>query len=145
MPLMDTGNILVWQALKLYLPPDTKLTSVRRPAEKQLDIIKQMAMQNGYSFTREPTLNDRSSWEEVLRFVRAKGYKVAEPGRSMHERGLAYDLTGPDLKKIEAAILKAATDGRIHLVRPPLFERKNNCIHVEIDEAVLDFEPFDWA
>lgn len=145
MPLMDAGNRMIWQALKLYLPNETRLTSVRRTASDQLAFIKSAAVKNGYKFKKEPTVGDEASWSGALSFLRRKKFDVAAPGRSMHQRGLAYDLTGKDLEKIRAAVLKAAAEGRIHLVKPPLLETKNHCVHVEIDSAVIDFEPFDWA
>jgi hypothetical protein len=67
----------------------------------------------------------------------------------MHQRGLAYDLTGLDLEKILAAVNKAANDGRIHLIPPrsgwnnPRLEFA--CVHVEIDGGKIDFEPFEYA
>ena len=67
----------------------------------------------------------------------------------MHQKGLAYDLWGLDLRAIFAAVKKAAQWGRIQLIRPrvgwenPRLE--GGCVHVEIDGAKLDFEPFDYA
>ena len=148
MPLMDVGNYLVWQAIKLYLPPGTKLTSVYRPAQAQLEFIMKKAQSQGYKFTRPAVLSDRTSWSAALDFVRSKGYKVAEPGKSLHQRGLAYDFTGPDLQKIKAAVLKAVSEKRISLVNKPnnlIIEPQNNCVHVEIEAATIDFEPFEYA
>lgn len=149
MALMDAGNILIWQALKLYLPPGTKLSSCYRPPQAQLDFITQTARNRGYRFTRTPVLSDETSWSGALAFIRQKGFKVATPGKSLHQRGLAYDLSGPDLSKIEAAVRKAVADKRIRLVQGSpsaiLHETKNSCVHVEIDGALLDFEPFEYA
>lgn len=149
MALVDTGNRLVWQALKLYLPLGTKLSSCYRPPQAQLDFIVQTARGRGYHFTKFPTLDDESSWSGALAFVRQEGFKVAAPGRSMHQRGMAYDLSGPDLSKIETAVRKAAADGRIRLVQGSpssiLREATNRCVHVEIESGLLDFEPFEYA
>ncbi|MGH7617044.1 MAG: hypothetical protein ACREPM_07450 [Gemmatimonadaceae bacterium] len=146
---MTRTNELMWQALKLYLPPGTKLNSVRRPPQEQLDIIVKLARSNGYQFAGLPRLGDESSWSGALAFIRVKGFKVAAPGRSMHQKGLAYDLAGPDLNKIEAAVRKAVSDGRIKLVPGSksaiLQEPKNHCVHVEMQSGVLDFEPFDFG
>ena len=65
MPLMDTGNWLIWQALRLYLPPGTRLTSVYRPAQAQLDFIVRAAKQRGYRFTKNPSLVDETSWQDA--------------------------------------------------------------------------------
>jgi len=149
MALVDTGNQMVWHALKLYLPPGTRLTSVYRPAQAQLDFIVRKAKKEGYTFASQPLLSDRSSWIGALDFIRSKGYKVAEPGVSRHQKGIAYDLSGPDLNTIEAGVRKAVAEGRITLVRdsksPILRETVNRCVHVEIEAAILDSEPFDWA
>jgi hypothetical protein len=149
MALIDTGNWLIWQALKLYLPPGTSLSSCYRPAQAQLSFIVQTARAKGYHFTQTPALNNEASWNGALAFIRQKGFKVAAPGRSMHQRGLAYDLSGPDLSKIETAVRKAVAEGRIRLVQGSpsaiLRETKNRCVHVEIEGGLLDFEPFEYA
>ena len=149
MPLMDVGNTRIWYALKLYLPPGTRLTSVHRSAEDQLAIIEQRARKLGFQFARKPTVGDRSSWEPALQFLRRKapGNPVAPPGRSLHQRGLAYDLVGPNLDAIKTAVEEAARDGRIRLIpgarQNP--RREGLCVHVEIDGGTIDYEPFDWA
>ena len=148
MALMDVGNKFVWQAIKLYLPMGTKLSSVYRPAQAQLDFIVKKAQAEGYKFARPAVLNNRSSWSEALDFVRSKGYKVAEPGKSLHQQGLAYDFTGPYIQKIKAAILKAVGDGKIRLLNKSnnlIIEPINNCVHVEIEQAWLDFEPYEYV
>jgi hypothetical protein len=149
MAFVDAGNLLIWQALKLYLPPGTTLTSCRRPPQAQLDFIVRKARAKGYQFTKVPVLQDESSWKGALQFVRDQGYKVAAPGRSMHQRGLAYDLSGADLSAIERAVRKAVSDGRITLVEGSpsaiLQESQNHCVHVEIQAGLLDFEPFEFA
>jgi hypothetical protein len=149
MPLLDSGNQLIWHALKLYLPPATTLSSVYRPPQAQLDFIVRTARSKGYRFAQTPTLHQEGTWSGALSFLRQKGYKIAAPGRRMHQRGLAYDLSGPDLNKIEQAVRKAAADGRIRLVAGSpsaiLREIQNHCIHVEIEGGFLDFEPFDFA
>lgn len=149
MALMDIGNQMVWQALKLYLPPGTVLSSVRRPPKNQLDVIIAEAKKNHFVFPRPPALSDPASWEPALEFLRKKGYQIAAPGKSVHERGLAYDLSGPDLGKIESAVRKAVADGRIRLLegsrKPIRLEPINHCVHVEIDGALLDYEPFEFV
>src|ERR1700674_4676593 len=129
MPLVDAGNLLIWQALKLYLPVGTKLTSCRRPPSEQLDFIRSTAETHGYNFATPPTLANPKSWLPALQFIRTKGYKVAAPGSSKHQKGLAYDLSGPNLDSILAAVKKAVAQGRIRLVQRStsnlLIERKN--------------------
>jgi hypothetical protein len=149
MPFVDSGNMLIWQALKLYLPFGTKLTSCRRAPSEQLAFIKTTAEKHGYRFNTPPTIGDSTSWQPALDFIRSKGYKVASPGASMHQRGLAYDLSGPNLNAIVSAVQKAVSQGRIRLVAGSrsklLIEKKNNCVHVEIEGGLLDFEPFEFA
>jgi len=147
MPWMDAGNRMIWQVLKLYLPAGTRLTSVHRSPYQQLAFIIRTARQKGYTVAQNPILGDRSTWAGALDYIRARGYKVAEPGRSVYELGLAYDLSGPSLNEIEKAVRKAVTEGRIRLVRPDgiIVEHHNGCVHVEIDGGLLDFEAFELA
>jgi len=112
MPWMDAGNRMILQALKLYLPAGTRLTSVHRSPHQQIAFIVRTARQKGYTATRSPILGNRSTWVGALDYIRAKGYRVTEPGRSIHERGLAYDLSGPNLSDIEKAVRKAVAEGR---------------------------------
>jgi len=146
---MDSGNLLIWQALKLYLPLGTSLTSCRRPPSEQLAFITRTAEKHGYKLIL------RLLWKIVLpgslllnSFV-ARGFKVAAPGSSIHQRGLAYDLSGPNLDAIFAAAQKAIEQKRIRLVAGSrtnlLIEPQNNCVHVEIEGGILDFEPFEIA
>lgn len=148
MPLVDTANVMVWNALKPYLPPGTRLTSVYRPASEQLAFIVRKAKKEGYVFDTPPVLRDRDSWIGALEFLRARDYKIAEPNKSMHQRGIAYDLAGPDLGRIEKAVHRAVADRRIVLSKskhPILRELKNHCVHVEIEAAVIDNEAFDFT
>ncbi len=147
MPMMDVVNLAVWYQLKPYLPPGTCLMSVHRSPQAQLDFIVAKARRHGYNFVRPPSLHDPSSWQAALTLIREKGYKVAAPGRSPHQQGIAYDLTGPDLRKIEASVRRAVGDKRITLAHSRtaiLVETKNQCVHVEVVGAVLHNEPFDF-
>jgi hypothetical protein len=154
--LMTETNRLIWEALRPYLPRGTTLTCVRRTKENQLAILEKNAHDMGYVFHRRPTVEDESSWLGAYNYLKvakdAKGNRrdVAKPGSSLHERGLAYDLVGPDLYGIERAVRKAFADGRIHLLMPWTsftlhVEKGNNCVHVQIDGAVLDFDPWQLA
>jgi hypothetical protein len=149
MALVDSGNLMIWQILKLYLPLGTKLTSVRRPVDEQLAFIVKTAQKNGYAFAKKPTFADSASWQPALEFLRSKNYKIAAPGKSMHQLGLAYDLSGPNLPAIFTAVQKAVAQKRIHLVEGSrsnlLIETTNHCVHVEIDGGLLDYEPFEYA
>lgn len=146
---MDAGNEMIWQCFKLYLPPGTQLTSVRRSAEDQLALIVKRAKKQGYVFARPPNVGDESSWLEAWQLVNTPNNPVARPAHSMHQRGLAYDLAGPNLQAIFAAVKKAASTGRIHLIRPRLGwdnpRLEGRCVHVEINAGKLDFEPFEYA
>jgi hypothetical protein len=149
MALVDTGNYLMWQALKSYLPPGTSLSSCYRPAAAQLAFIVRKATKEGYTFGNPPTLRDESSWSGALALLRKKGYKVAPPGKSNHQSGLAYDLSGPSLPAILAGVEKALAAGRITLLQDSrsnlIIEHKNHCVHVEIESALIDHEPFEFV
>ena len=148
MSLVDTANVMVWYTLKPYLPPGTRLSSVYRPASAQLAFIVRKAKKEGYVFEKPPVLHDRDTWIGALQFLRDLDYKIAEPNKSMHQRGIAYDLVGKKLDDIEAGVRRAVKEGRITLAktkRPILRETKNNCVHVEIEAAVVDNDQFDFA
>ena len=144
---MSAFNDAVWQCLKLYLPRGTRLTSVYRSDAHQLELIVERAEKHGYKFAKTPKVSDPSTWHDAWRLANTKRDPIAKPGSSVHRLGMAYDLTGPDLAQIKAAIVKAATDGRIVLApeRPnwtnPRLEGR--CVHVEILGGKLDFEPFE--
>jgi hypothetical protein len=148
---LDKRTELIWQAFKFYLPAGTRLSEVIRPPMAQLELIVRYAKKEGYQFKRTPALADRSTWEPALLFLKSRGYNIAVPGTSMHERGYAFDLTGPDLNRIAEGLLKAAGQNRIHLMPArrnwpnPKIETTNHCVHVEIDSARIDFVPFDFS
>jgi hypothetical protein len=145
--MLDVVNLAIWYQIKPYLPAGTRLTSVRRPAEAQLNFIVATARKHGYQLPRPASVHDPSSWQGALDFIKAKGYKVAAPGRSAHQQGIAYDFTGPDLQRIESAIRKAVADRRITLATSKsaiLVETQNHCVHVEVVGAILHNEPFDF-
>jgi len=149
MAYVDTGNYLTWQALKSYLPLGTSLSSCYRPAQAQLAFIVRKAKKEGYTFARPAQLGDESSWSGALALLRKKGYKVAAPGKSNHQKGLAYDLSGPNLQAILTGVEKALAAGRITLLQDSrsslIIEHKNRCVHVEIESALIDHEPFEFV
>lgn len=142
-------NDMIWQCLKLYLPPHTILSCVYRSDEDQLAIIVDRANKRGYSFAKPPKVSETSSWIGAWHMVNTKKNPVAKPGHSTHRLGIAYDLGGPDLSKIAEAIKKAASNKAIQLAPPrPGWENprvEGHCVHVEILGGKLDFEPFDFA
>jgi hypothetical protein len=142
-------NDAIWNCLKLYLPPLTVLSCVYRTNEDQLQIIVERAKKRGYKFSRPPKVSDRGSWITAWHLVNTRTNPVAQPGYSTHRLGIAYDLGGPDLPKIVAAIKKAALARAIQLAAPrPGFENpklEGTCVHVEIIGGRMDFEPFDFV
>src|SRR5689334_14917681 len=70
MSLVHTANVMVWHALKPYLPPGTRLTSVYRPASEQLAFIVRNAKKEGYVFDKPPVLLERDTWIGALQFLR---------------------------------------------------------------------------
>ena len=144
--LVDVVNLMIWNQLRPLLPHGTKLTSVKRPATAQLHFIVVHAEKLGYKFSRSPTVDNQASWEGALEFLRQKGFKVAAPGKSNHQNGIAYDFSGPDLNAIESAVRKAVQQKRITLLANSrsaiLQETKNHCVHVEITSAIFYNEQF---
>jgi len=138
---MTAVNKITWHQLQHYMPKGARLTSCYRSSQQQLDFIVKTARAHGYSFSKTPAVGDESSWSGALKHVRKAGYKVAAPGHSAHQQGLAYDISGAELGQIEKAVRKAVADGLIRLVPGSksgiLREPENNCIHVEIMQVVL--------
>lgn len=147
--ITSAANRRVWRVLKPYMPVGTCLTNVYRSPQHQLDIIVERATALGYVFKEPPVVNHPRTWLEAWKLVNTHGDPVARPGQSMHERGLAYDLAGANLKDIMEGIMKAAADGRIKLLSArngwPNPRLEGSCVHVEIEGATLDFEPFAIA
>lgn len=146
---MSQYNDAVWMCLKLYLPQRTTLSCVYRTDEDQLQIIVERATKRGYRFSRPPTVSDPASWLAAWQLVNTRTNPVARPGSSTHRIGIAYDLAGPDLPDIVAAIQEAASTGAIRLApRRPGFDNpklEGHCVHVEILGGKIDFEPYDFA
>lgn len=143
LPLQDQ----VIAALASYLPDGTAVTSVYRSAEDQLKTLIRFANKNGYKFENAPTLSDRGSWSPALAYVKKKGIKIAAPGSSQHEKGIAFDLSGPDLKAIHEGVNTAIADGVIS-VRKIIHEVANHCIHVEVTSVsygnnITFLQPFE--
>ena len=142
-------NDVIWNCLKLYLPPHTTLSCVYRTDQDQLEIIIERATKKGYKFPKPPTVADRASWLGAWQLANTTANPVAKPGSSTHRLGIAYDLAGPDLPKILAGIQRAASAGAIQLApRRPGFDNpklEGYCVHVEIVGGKLDFEPFDFV
>jgi hypothetical protein len=147
MPHVDVVNLTVWHQIESYLPPGTTLNSVYRSPQEQLNFIVKKARSLGFQFTKTPTVADRASWEPALKFLRARNYKVAPPGKSMHQHWIAYDFGGPDLQKIAAGVRRAVADGRIKLTNSKdaiKLETANHCVHVEIVEALIHNDAFSF-
>ena len=146
---MSQYNDAIWNCLKLFLPPLTTLSCVYRTNEDQLQIIVERAVKRGYNFSKPPTVSDHASWLAAWQLVNSRMNPVAKPGGSTHRLGIAYDLSGPDLPKIVAAIQKAASVRAIQLApRRGGFDNpklEGHCVHVEILGGRMDFEPFDFA
>lgn len=148
---MTAVNRITWRELKASLPPGTKLTSCYRSSQEQLDFIAKSARAHGYQFRTEPAVGNPASWKGAHAFVRKLGYKVAAPGHSAHEQGIAYDFSGPDLTAIEAALRKLVAAKRIRLANGSksalLLEPQNHCVHAEITQVILynDFAEYETA
>lgn len=159
MPLeLDRKTAEIWYALRPYLPPGTRLTSVIRSPQDQLDELKRLAESTGYVWELPPVLEEPASWSAALEWVRRKGKDIAKPAWSRHQKGHAFDLAGPDLEAIVDGIGKAVLAKAVFLEhRPgwknPAIEQGNGCVHLEVfadhdrpaPSATLDDVPFDFA
>ena len=69
---------------------------------------------------------------KVLEMVRGAGQAIAAPGSSMHQKGKAVNIGGPnDNKQVEVVKLVAAAHPGLFSTKAPLKER-NGCVHFEI-------------
>lgn len=134
MARLEAQHEFVWTILQEYVPEGTCLTSVVRSSQDQLDTIVKYARKEQYKFKQPPTLSNRGTWLPALTYLRKKKYKIAEPGRSAHQQGLAFDLSGKDLKTIRKAVEQAQADGRLS-IRKIITEWSNHCVHVEVTFA----------
>ncbi|GAB3982566.1 hypothetical protein GCM10028806_54530 [Spirosoma terrae] len=134
MARLEAQHEFVWNILQEYLPEGTRLTSVIRTAQDQLDTIVKYARKEKFDFKQAPTLADKGTWLPALSYLRKKNYKIAEPGRSAHQKGLAFDLSGKNLKEIRQAVEKAQADGRLS-IQKIITEWSNHCVHVEVTSA----------
>ena len=134
MARLEFQHEFVWDILQEYVPEGTKLSSVLRSDQEQLNTIVRYAKAKNYKFKTAPTLASRGSWYPALAHIRSKGIIIAEPGKSPHQHGLAFDLVGPDLEAISKAVEQARDDGAISIKRK-IIERGNKCVHVEVSSA----------
>ncbi len=65
--------------------------------------------------------------------VRAIGQAIAAPGRSMHQKGKAFDIGGPssiDMEQVRVAKMVAGANPDIFSGK--VLHERNGCVHVEI-------------
>ncbi len=124
---------LSYAMLQEYLPPGTRFTSGYRNPEKQLSLILQMARDRGIATSDKASVGDESSWRPALMALRDKNVIIAAPTTTPHGTEEAvFDLSGADLKAIEAGLRRAEKAGMVKFKRI-IFEARNNAVHVEVE------------
>lgn len=149
----------VWEMLSPLLPPGSHCTSGYRTIEEQRNILyrfyrtrKQKIL--AYFLANDKTggkesdklssasekyesllekVDDIESEDEVLAAVRGSGQKIAKPGKSAHQRGLALDIGGPSsIDQLQVAVARRVAKANPHLLSGRVLLEDNGCVHVEI-------------
>lgn len=137
------GNLQkAWDLVNPLLPRGSYCSSGYRSPEKQRQILHRF-----YSITYKRALmrkygsvhyndvwaNRRTKETDMLRMVRAIGQAIAAPGRSMHQKGKAFDIGGPssiDMEQVRVAKMVAGANPDIFSGK--VLHERNGCVHVEI-------------
>jgi hypothetical protein len=117
---------VAFRALDRYLPPNTVMTSGLRSDEDQIRIINEYyASHNGPSEITD--VEQRRLW------LKSDGLIIARVGSSPHRTGLAFDLSGAGIDRIEEAV-EHCNDEHPELfpLKDTIIERKQNCVHVNL-------------
>jgi hypothetical protein len=65
--------------------------------------------------------------------VHGVGQQIAAPGKSMHQRGKAIDVGGPDaIDQAQVDIIKLVARAHPDLFSGKVLKERNGCVHFEI-------------
>ena len=141
---------LVLTEISSYIPNSTMVISAFRSREKQVDIIESYARKEKYTKFSKKNIDfaDKKEWRPALKYLRGKGYKIATPGHSRHETGIALDLihlpnsSRKYLVEIKKAFSKAESEGKIKILSDIIeWGKLQKCYHVEVKTVRLEFAP----
>lgn len=137
------GNLKkAWDLLNPLLPPSSKCTSGYRSPEKQRQILhhffsktykRRIIAKYGLQAYNEVWADKRDREADILKMVRGIGQAIAAPGKSMHQKGRAFDIGGPssiDPEQVRIAKIVAAANPDIFTGK--VLQERNGCVHVEI-------------
>lgn len=137
------GNLqIAWDLLNPLLPAGSYCASGYRSAEDQRRILHCF-----FTETYKPLIINKygakawqDAWdkratsdEKILGMVRGVGQAIAPPGKSMHERGKAIDIGGPDeIEQEQVRVVKLVAKANSTLFNGTILKERSGCVHVEI-------------
>lgn len=139
------GNLKkAWDLLNPLLPVGSKCTSGYRNMELQRQILYRLYSQTykhriiaKYGLKEYNSVwGDKSKREDdMLTMVRGVGQAIAAPGKSMHQKGRAFDIGGPsiiDPEQVRISKMVAEANPTIFSGPEKVLQERNGCVHVEI-------------
>ena len=131
-----------WDWVNPLLPDGSHCTSGFRSADEQRRILHNFYSNKyrtqiiaKYGQQKYDTVKSDLSGNEsdVLEMVRGVGQAIAAPGTSMHQKGKAVDIGGPDTidaKQVE--VVKLVARAHPDIFSGKVLKERNGCVHFEI-------------
>ena len=134
----------VWAAVSQYLPSGSSMTSGYRSADEQRTllynfynikykdrIIKKFTKSEWQKYYDLEGSNNADADAEILQMVRACGQKIAAPGTSPHQKGIAIDIGGTGDEKQCRALLWCYVYQPDGITITKVLPEVNGCVHFE--------------
>lgn len=128
-----------WMTLQPFLPKSAIMTSGVRTEDDQENIINAAWNKLG----AEAKYPNSSPEQKAKILTQQYNYIVSSPGKSPHQKGLAFDISGANLQKIKEAVEYVNGEAQLGVTLKPLVEHGNNAVHVDILKA--DYRPMEIA
>ncbi len=131
-----------WDLVDPLLPEGSYCSSGYRSADEQRRILhifykvkyKDDIIEAYGKKQYEEALKDLLKHESsVLEMVKGVGQDVARPGASMHQKGRAIDVGGPDrLDNEQKRIIKLVAHANPQVLTGKVLKERNGCVHFEV-------------
>jgi hypothetical protein len=131
-----------WDLVNPLLPEGSYCSSGYRSADEQRRILHKFFQVKykddiieGYGQKRydEVSKDLRKNEASVLEMVRGVGQDIAAPGASMHQKGRAIDVGGPNhLDKEQVRIIKVVARANPNILTGKVLKERNGCVHFEV-------------
>lgn len=131
-----------WDLVNPLLPEGSYCSSGYRTADQQRrilykffqvkykDEITQVYGKKKYDDVSRDLLKNEAS---VLEMVRGVGQDIAAPGTSMHQRGRAIDVGGPNhLDNEQIRIITLVARANPNILTGKVLKERNGCVHFEV-------------